>query len=41
LECDLEGNSIELQFIEHISPITSDNVILYGEYVLDETMVRL
>ena len=40
-ECDSNGNGIELQFIEHISPITWDNVILYGEYVLDEKMVRL
>jgi hypothetical protein len=38
LECDPEGKGIELQFIEHTSPITWDNVILYGEYVLDETM---
>jgi TnpA family transposase len=40
-ECDPNGNGIELQFIEHISPITWDNVILYGEYVLDEKMVKL
>lgn len=40
-QCDPNGNGIELQFIEHISPITWDNVILYGEYVLDEKMVKL
>lgn len=40
-ECDPNGNGIELQLIEHISPITWDNVILYGEYVLDEKMVKL
>ena len=34
-------NGIDIQLIEHISPITWDNVILYGEYVLDEKMVRL
>ncbi len=36
IECDPEGNNIDLSLIEHISPITWDNVILYGEYVLDE-----
>lgn len=41
LECDPEGNGIDLRLIEHISPITWDNIILYGEYVLDEKKVRL
>lgn len=41
LECDPEGNGIDLRLIEHISPITWDNIILYGEYVLDEKMVKL
>ncbi len=41
LECDPEGNGIDIQLIEHISPITWGNVILYGEYVIDESLVRL
>ena len=40
-QCDSDGDGIELQLIEPISPITWDNVILYGEYVLDEKMVKL
>ncbi len=40
LECDPEGNSIDLKLLEHISPIAWDNVILYGEYILNRDMVR-
>jgi TnpA family transposase len=41
LECDPEENNIELSLIEHISPIAWDNVILYGEYVLDKNLIRV
>jgi TnpA family transposase len=41
LECDPIGNGVDIQLIEHISPITWDNVILYGEYVIDEKLVRV
>jgi TnpA family transposase len=41
LECDPIGNGIDIQLIEHISPITWDNVILYGEYVIDEKLIQL
>jgi hypothetical protein len=41
LECDPEGSGIDLKLMEHISPITWDNVILYGEYVFDENLVKL
>ncbi len=40
LECDPEGNGIDLKLLEHISPIAWDNVILYGEYILNRDMVR-
>ena len=32
---------LDLSLVEHISPITWDNVILYGEYVLDRNAIRL
>ena len=41
LECDPIGNGIDIQLLEHISPITWENVILYGEYVIDENLVRV
>ncbi len=41
LECDPEENSIDLKLLEHVSPITWDNVILYGEYVLNINLVRI
>lgn len=40
LECDPEGNDINLNLVEHISPITWDNVILYGEYRLHIDLVK-
>ena len=41
VECDPEGNGINLKLMEHISPITWDNVILYGEYLLDQNLIKL
>ena len=41
MECDPEGNGINLQLMQHISPITWDNVILYGEYLLDQSLIVL
>ena len=41
LECDPEGAGIDLSLIEHISPIGWENVILYGEYVLNRGLVRI
>ncbi|MBE0524916.1 MAG: Tn3 family transposase [Methanosarcinales archaeon] len=36
-----ENSSIDLSFMEHISPIAWDNVVLYGEYVLNPNLVKL
>ena len=40
----LEGNpeeaKVDLSLLEHISPVGWDNVLLYGEYVLDQDLVR-
>ena len=41
LEYDPEGAGIDLSLLEHVSPIGWDNVILYGEYVLNKDLVRL
>ena len=38
---DPEGNGIDLKLMAHVSLITWENVILYGEYVLDKTKIRL
>lgn len=40
LECDPEKAGIDLSLLEHISPIEWDNVLLYGEYVLDRKLVQ-
>ncbi|MCP4020568.1 MAG: transposase [Desulfobacteraceae bacterium] len=41
LECEPEKNGINLKLIEHISPITWDNVILYGEYRLNHGLIEV
>lgn len=41
LECDPEGNNIDLRLMEHVSPIAWENVILYGEYVLNRNLIRI
>ncbi|NIP28453.1 MAG: Tn3 family transposase [Phycisphaerae bacterium] len=40
LECPSEIE-LDLSLVEHISPITWDNVILYGEYVIDRRWIEL
>jgi hypothetical protein len=31
---------VDLSLLEHVSPIEWDNVILYGQYILDRKLVR-
>ena len=40
IECEPEKNKIDLSLIEHISPITWENIILYGEYVINRKLIR-
>jgi len=39
-ECDPIANGIDLSLLEHVSPIKWDNVVLYGQYILDRKLVR-
>ena len=39
-QCDPQATNIDLTLLEHISPIGWANVILYGEYVLNRSLVR-
>ena len=41
LEGQPEAAGVDLSLLEHISPIGWDNVLLYGEYVLNRNLVRL
>jgi TnpA family transposase len=41
LEAKPEAAGVDLSLAEHISPIGWDNVLLYGEYVLNRSLVRL
>lgn len=41
LECEPEGASIDLSLLEHVSPISWDNVILYGEYNIDRSLIKI
>jgi TnpA family transposase len=40
LECDPDAAGVELALLEHISPIGWENVILYGEYVLNRNLIK-
>ena len=37
---DPERHGIELSLLHHVSPIEWDNIVLYGEYVLNRRLVR-
>ena len=34
------GPEIDISMLEHVSPIEWDNIILYGQYVLDRGRIR-
>ena len=38
--CSLENEKIDLSLLEHVSPIEWNNIILYGQYVLDPARIR-
>jgi hypothetical protein len=40
LECDPEVAGVDLSLLEHISPIGWENIILYGEYVLNRNLIQ-
>ena len=35
-----EGEAIDFRLLEHVSPIEWENVILYGQYVLNQDNIR-
>jgi len=37
--CDPVANGVDLSLLEHVSPIGWDNVVLYGQYILDRKLV--
>ena len=39
-QCDPVANGIDLSLLERVSPIEWDNVVLYGQYILDRKLVR-
>lgn len=39
-ECNPEEEGIDISLLEHISPVEWDNVLLYGEYVIDPSLIR-
>jgi len=40
-DSDPKETYINLQLMEHISPITWDNVILYEEYILYQRLIEI
>ena len=39
-QCDPLANGVDTSLLEHVSPIEWDNVVLYGQYILDRKLVR-
>ncbi len=39
-ERDPQADGVDISLLEHVSPIGWENVILYGEYVLNRSLVR-
>jgi len=37
---DAAGNDLDFSLLEHVSPIEWDNVVLYGEYVVDRNLIK-
>jgi hypothetical protein len=40
MEHAVEAKNYDLSLLAHISPVGWENVILYGEYIIDEKKVR-
>ena len=40
-ECSLQDAKIDISLLKHISPIGWDNVILYGEYILNRSLIQV
>ena len=39
-ECNPEEEGIDVSLLEHVSPIEWNNILLYGEYVIDPSLIR-
>ena len=39
-ECNPEESGIDISLLEHISPIEWQNIVLYGQYVIDHNWVK-
>ncbi len=40
-EMNAEKDGIDLALLEHVSPIEWENILLYGEYVIDKNLIRV
>ena len=41
MEGEPEKHGVDLSLLEHVSPITWENIILYGDYVINPLQIRL
>jgi hypothetical protein len=39
-EFNPEADGVDTSLLEHVSPIEWENVVLYGEYVIDRNLIR-
>ena len=39
-ECNPEAEGVDTSYLEHVSPIEWQNVVLYGEYFIDRDLIQ-
>jgi len=39
-KCNPEEEGIDISLLQHVSPIEWNNVLLYGEYIIDPNLIR-
>ena len=39
-QCDPAEEGIDVELLQHVSPIEWENIVLYGQYVIDPTLIR-
>ena len=38
--CDPEEDDVDVSLLKYVSPVEWDNVVLYGQYILDRKLIR-
>lgn len=39
-QCSPENDDLDLSLLKHVSPIEWENIVLYGQYLIDVNLIR-